>query len=76
MDTLRTSGYLCVYRSHSFNSMWWSCWTLDDIILGVSTKNAVVNKIVTKKSCVVVSTITTELLTTTDDHTFVVVNDL
>ncbi len=37
MDTLRTSGYLCVYGSHFSNSMWWSCWTLDGIILGVST---------------------------------------
>jgi hypothetical protein len=40
MDTLRMSGYLCVYGSHVSNSMWWSCWTLDGIILGVSTGTA------------------------------------
>ncbi len=37
MDTLRTSGFLCVFGSHSSNSMWCLHWTLDGIILGVST---------------------------------------
>ena len=37
MDTLKTGGYLCVYGSHFSNSLWWSRWTLDGIILGVST---------------------------------------